>query len=171
MRKLVIKDAEVMAEAICQEIQRSEESRYDHRLHGVLMVARGMNCYDVGRWLGEYSTTIQRWVNTFETHGFSGLQEGERPGRPSRASHGILTQLEKELRQEPQYYGYTQNMWDGKLLSHHLAVRHGVRLRVRQCQRLFRQMGFRQRKPRPLIASADPMQQKVFKKTSPSGKK
>jgi transposase len=36
---------------------------------------------------------------------------------------------------------------------------------VRQCQRLFRQMGFRLRKPRPLIAHADPAAQAAYKKT------
>ena len=34
-----------------QEIQRSAEARYDHRLHGVLLVARGMTCPEVGRRL------------------------------------------------------------------------------------------------------------------------
>ncbi len=29
------------------EIRRSEESRYDHRLHGVLLVAQGMTCPEV----------------------------------------------------------------------------------------------------------------------------
>ncbi len=38
MRKLQIADAEVMRIAIQQEIGRSEESRYDHRLHGLLLV-------------------------------------------------------------------------------------------------------------------------------------
>ncbi|MBW1953883.1 MAG: winged helix-turn-helix domain-containing protein, partial [Deltaproteobacteria bacterium] len=36
---------------------------------------------------------------------------------------------------------------------------------VRQCQRLFRKMGFRLRKPRPLIAHADPEMQRQYKKT------
>jgi len=40
MRKLEIADAGVMRIAIQQEMQRSEESRYDHRLHGLLMTAR-----------------------------------------------------------------------------------------------------------------------------------
>ena len=34
MRKLEITDADVMRLAIQQEIARSDESRYDHRLHG-----------------------------------------------------------------------------------------------------------------------------------------
>jgi hypothetical protein len=41
MRKLQIEDAEVMQIALQQEIARSEESRYDHRLHGLLLVTQG----------------------------------------------------------------------------------------------------------------------------------
>jgi len=40
MRKLEISDAEVMGIAIRQEIERNEEARYDHRLHGLLLVAK-----------------------------------------------------------------------------------------------------------------------------------
>ena len=168
MHKLQIQDATVMSEAIRQEIARSEESRYDHRLHGVLMVTQGMNCYEVGRWLGEHSTTVQRWVKLFEGDGFAALREGEHPGRPSRVAPGVLGKLERELRREPRSFGYEQTLWDGKLLSRHLQQRHGVKLKVRQCQRLFRQLGFRQRKPRPQIAQADPVRQRAVKKTVPA---
>lgn len=168
MHKLQIEDAAVMSEAIRQEIARSEESRYDHRLHGVLLVAQGMNCYGVGRWLGEHSTTVQRWVKLFEAEGFAGLREGSRAGRPSRVAPGVLGRLERELRREPRSFGYAQTLWDGKLLSHHLQKHHGVRLKVRQCQRLFRQLGFRLRKPRPEIAQADPVRQRAVKKTAPA---
>jgi len=41
MRKLEIKDAGMMKIALQQEISRSEESRYDHRLHGILLVCSG----------------------------------------------------------------------------------------------------------------------------------
>src|SRR3970040_797130 len=168
MHKLQIGDAAVMSEAIRQEITRSEESRYDHRLHGGFMVAQGMNSYEVGRWLGEHSTTVQRWVKSFEAEGFAGIQEGERPGRPSRIASGVLAKLERELRREPRSLGYEQTLWDGRLLSHHLQKRHGVKLKVRQCQRLFRPFGFRLRKPRPEIAQADPVRQRAFKKTAPT---
>lgn len=38
MRKLELADSEIMRIAIQQEIVRSDESRYDHRLHGLLLV-------------------------------------------------------------------------------------------------------------------------------------
>ena len=41
MRTLEIAEAEVMQMAIRQEIDRSEESRYDSRLHGVMVVSSG----------------------------------------------------------------------------------------------------------------------------------
>ena len=41
MKKLEIADADVMRIAIQQEIQCSNEARYDHRLHGLLLVTGG----------------------------------------------------------------------------------------------------------------------------------
>jgi hypothetical protein len=67
-----------------QEIQRSEESRYDHRLHGVLLVAQGMTCPEVARLLGDAPRSVENWVHRFDQQGLAGLTEGERSGRPSR---------------------------------------------------------------------------------------
>jgi hypothetical protein len=69
--------------AIQQEIVRSDESRYDHRLHRVLLVCAGMNCYDVAGLFQHSPRTIQYWVQRFEQSGFliflkhlTGLQNG-----------------------------------------------------------------------------------------------
>lgn len=171
MRKLEISDTDVMSIAIRQEIARTDESRYDHRLHGVLLVANGMSARQAALWLNESERTVQRWVNRFEHIGFAGLQEGERPGRPSRLSNKHWQALERELRRSPRECGFAQTLWDGKLLAEHLRRRHQVELGMRQCQRLFRQMGFRLRKPRPLIAKADPAAQAAFKKTAATGRR
>ena len=114
MRRLEVSDANIMQIALQQEILRSQESRYDHRLHGVLLVSRGLTCYDVGEHLGQDPVTVQRWVRAFNAKGFAGLQEGERPGRPSRLSPGQWSELEGVLRQSPRTLGYGQNLWDGK---------------------------------------------------------
>lgn len=84
MRRLGIADAGVMEIALENEILRSEEARYDHRLHGVLLICRGLSCYEVGEMFGQHSTTIQRWVQKFEHHGFHGLEDYMKPGRPGR---------------------------------------------------------------------------------------
>lgn len=56
------------------------------------------------------------------------------------------------------------NLWAGKTLSAWVDKAYGIRLGVRQCQRLFRQFEFRLRKPRPVLARADPARQKKHKK-------
>jgi transposase len=73
MRKLEITNAKKKQLIIQQEILRSEESRYDHRLHGVLMISRGMSCGDVARWLGQDTTTVERWVKRVNSDGCDGL--------------------------------------------------------------------------------------------------
>lgn len=169
MRKLEVADREIMQIAVQQEIQRSDESRYDHRLHGVLLVTHGMSCTEVAGYLGQSPVTVQRWVQRFNAKGFAGLSEGERCGRPRRLTDVQWDEIEQALRKSPRTQGYAQNIWDGKLLSHHLQETYGIDLGVRQCQRLFRAMGFRRRKPRPLIAKADPFAQKRYKKTTQTG--
>jgi transposase len=171
MKALQIADADTMRITLQQEISRSDESRYDHRLHGVLLVCQGHSCYEVADWFGEHPCTIERWVHRFEEHGLAALREGQRAGRPRRLDDRTWAKLETDLRVHPRDLGYGQNLWDGKLLAHHLRQRYAVRLGVRQCQRLFRSMGFRRRKPRPALADADPVAQRAFKKTRPPGPK
>ncbi len=169
MRRLEITEAEVMGMAIQQEIQRSEESRYDHRLHGLLLVAGGQSCRQVARLFDEDPRTVQRWVRTFEQRGFAGLREGERSGRPRSLTSDQWSSLEGDLRRRPDDFGLVGHLWDGKRVAEHLRRRYRVELGVRHCQRLFRQMGFHLRKPRPKLALADPLGVDGFKKTASLG--
>jgi len=159
-----------MVLALQDEIHRSEEARYDHRLHGVLLVAQGMTAPQVASLLGDAPRTVEYWVQGFEKRGFAGLAEGARSGRPRRLSAEQLSELERVLRSSPAEAGLVgSGPWDGKTLSEYLARQFEVKLETRQCQRLFRQMGFRLRKPRPQIAHADPDQQAAYKKTAGAG--
>ena len=165
MKPLTIADAEIMVLGLQDEIRRWEESCYDHRLHGVLLVAQGMSCPEAGRLLGDAPRTVEYWVQRFEERGLGGLAEGARPGRPKRLSATQLQEIEAVLRRAPSDAGLSGTLWDGKTLQAWLARRYQIRLGVRQCQRMFRHFGFRLRKPRPLIAHADPTLQKTHKKT------
>jgi transposase len=171
MKALSISDAEEMILALQDEIRRSDQSRYDHRLHGVLLVAQGMSCPAVARLLGDGPRTVEYWVNRFEQTGFGGLAEGERSGRPSRLNARQLEQVNAWLRQSPQQCGVDANLWDGKTLSASIEQKFQIQLGSRQCQRLFRQLGFRLRKPRPVVGHPDPALQRTHKKTPRIGGK
>ena len=165
MKPLTITDASTIVLGLQDEIRRSEESRYDHRLHGVLLVAQGMSCLEVSRLLGDAPRTVEYWVHRFEDKGLAGLVEGERSGRPRRLNDKQLEEINSALRQAPESVGITSGLWDGKGLAAFVKKRYGVTLGVRQCQYMFKSFGFRLRKPRSLIARADPELQEAYKKT------
>lgn len=170
MRRLEIAQAETLRIAIQQEIGRSQESRYDHRLHGLLLVANGQSCQQVAELFGEDPRTVQRWVKKFEAQGLDGLREGARPGRPATLDARHWPGIKRDLRRTPGEFGHQAQLWDGRVLSEHLRRHYGVILGVRQCQRLFSQLGFRLRKPRPQVAQSDPVRVAAAKKTAASGK-
>ena len=83
MKALTVSDNDNMIMALQDEIRRNDTSRYDHRLHGVLLVAQGMTCPRVAELLGDSPRTVVNWVQRFETDGLAGLSEGQRSGRPT----------------------------------------------------------------------------------------
>ena len=166
MKPLTIADSESIILGLQDEIRRSDESRYDHRLHGVLLVAQGLTCPEVAGLLGDAPRTVEYWVNSFERKGLTGLLEGERSGRPKRLSEPQIQQINAVLRKTPREARLSGNIWDGKTLAAWIEKQYGISLGVRQCQRMFRQFGFRLRKPRPAIAQANPELQRLHKKNS-----
>ncbi len=91
MRSLEIADAAAVL-GLQQEIQRSEETRYAHRLHGVPLVAQGITCPEVARLLGDGVRSVEYWVHRYQGEGLAGLTEAERSAWPSRLN-------EKQIRE------------------------------------------------------------------------
>jgi len=169
MKTPLIPDAQTVILGLQDEIRRSHDARYDHRLHAILLVAQGMSASKVAHLLGDAPRTVAYWVSQFNEIGLAGLVEVERPGRPPRLSEEQLGEIDAVLRKRPSECGLTGNLWDGKTLSAFIMQTWGIELGVRQCQRIFRQLGFRLRKPRPKIASADPELQKQVRRTEKYG--
>lgn len=166
MKRLIIQDAPMIIMGLQDEIRRNNEARYDHRLHAILLVAQGMSCPEVAKLLGDGKRTVEYWVNNFEKHGLAGLVDGPRLGRKPKLNPDQLAEIEKAIRLPPSEFSLNSNLWDGKTLSEFILQQYNVILGVRQCQRMFRQFGFRYRKPRSLIGKGDLEQKQEFKKTS-----
>jgi transposase len=170
MKKLLIPDAETVVLGLQDEIRRSAEARYDHRLHGLLLVAQGMSGHEVARLLGDSPRTVAYWIRRFQEDGLAGIADSERPGRPRKLNEEQIEVIDTALRKKPSDFNLSGNHWEGKTLSAFIQKEWDLDLGVRQCQRLFRRLGFRLRKPRPVIASADPEQRRTVKKTRGAGK-
>ena len=169
MRKFRIPDVKTFIAAIQDEISRTPEGRYFHRLHVILHVLQGASSYEAARLYRHSPRSIQYWIHRLLSYGLEGLWDRDHPGRPSRLSSSQERELRNQIRRSPRELGYEQNLWDGPLLSHHLKERYHITLSVRQCQRLFHRLGFTLQRPRRQAREADPEKQKEFKKNSPGG--
>ena len=137
MQPLKIDNPENAVRNLQDEIRRSEESRYDHRLHAILLIAKGLSAREAANRLGDAARTVELWVHRFQEAGLEGLHEVGRPGRPSRLSQEQIAQVQSVLRSAPADAGLTADAWDSNILSIHLRSL-GVRLKPRQCRNLLR---------------------------------
>ena len=150
------------------EIRRSEEARYDHRLHAVLLVAKGMSCPEASDYLGDSERTVRYWINQYMENGLQGLIEEERPGRPSRLTKDQIEQINHALRRKPEDAGLKEVYgWQAVIGLHTEGIPNQFGHPAMPTP--FRQLRFRLRKPRPMIAHADPEVQEDFKKQYEAG--
>jgi transposase len=159
-------DDQTTALVLQDEIRRNEEARYDHKLHAVLLAAKSMSCPRIAQVLGDSERTVRNWITAYLKHGLQGLVDEEKSGRPRKLSNEQISDIEAALRLSPDDVGLAGVIWDGKILSAYIRKKFKIDLGTRQCQRLFRELGFRLRKPRPTIARSDPEIQHAFKKKS-----
>ncbi len=138
MQKLSIKHSKRKEKIVWKEIMRSKEARYGHRLHGILSMCRGLNCYESAAVWGSSPRSLEYWVRRFDENGVDGLQEKKRPGRPSGLKSDDFKQLRKELAADPILCGFPERQWNGRMLGEHLGKSYKVRLSVRHCQRLLK---------------------------------
>lgn len=124
--------------AIRAEFQKSEEARYIHRLHGVLLVLSGLNTVKAGKLLGDPQRTIAHWVIQFKKHGLTGLREAEKSGRPEKLNIVQKKALFDALAKPPKDAGLAGDKWTNRLVVSLLAKRVGLAVNLRQGTRLLR---------------------------------
>jgi transposase len=145
MRRLRLNNPEDEILLLQDEIRRSEESRYDHRLHGVLLVAQGLSAPDSAALLGDAPRTVELWVHRFQDESLAGLREVARPGRPSRLNPKKMARAQIAVRSStPAEFGLSADAWDANTLSAYLHSL-GVDLKPRQCRNLLRKWKLHER--------------------------
>jgi len=124
-------------ETIREEFRRSDEARYIHRLHGVLLVLLGLSTVKAGKLLGVPQRTIAHWTNQFKEHRLNGLKE-EKMGRPEILSPGQKQAVMAALAKSPGEAGMKADAWTNRILLAFVHKRYGIKLNIRHCSRLLR---------------------------------
>lgn len=124
--------------AIHKEFRRSQESRYIHRLHGVLLVISGMSRAQASELLGVPLRTIASWVNMFNKYGLDGLHDAEKSGRPTTLDDKQKQLLKAALNKSPEDFGLNGSVWTGLLVSEFLNKQCGVKFTMRHSRRILK---------------------------------
>jgi transposase len=174
MKRLVILDKDGIKAKIQGYFSGNEESKFIHRLHGVLLFAEkdDESCDSIGALFGNSPRTVSNWIwRINKTGDIESLRSKKQPGRPPRLSEEQRKELITVIQESPEKHGITSNVWDGKSLSAYIDKRYGVIMKTRTCQRLFRQLGFTLRRARPVVARANEEKKAETKKTSRKNRK
>ena len=163
---LKVKKFETIKKELQDYFSVHEDARFVRRLDIISLICEGHAINYVAKLFGINTTTVQRWIHRINKSGVQGLRDKSGRGRRSVLDDKDRVKLKMELEKSPTQLGYQQARWDGKLLSHHLKKQYRVELKVRQCQNLFKQLGFSMQRPQKIPSGADPKKQEEFKKTS-----
>jgi len=174
MKRLVIKNKEGIRAKIQGYFSGNEESKFIHRLHGVLLFLEkdDESCDSIGALFGNSPRTVSNWVKRVnETGDIESLRSKKQPGRPSRLSEEQRMELKAVIQEPPEKHGIPINIWDGKSLSYYIEKRYHIVMKTRTCQRLFRQLGFTLKRARPVVARTNEEKKAESKKTSRKNRK
>lgn len=162
IRKIENKDALILS--IQGALNETEEAKFYHRLDLVLLAVSGMPVKEISALYNESPTTVSYWTKKVVEQGVDSLKSDAHTGRTPRLTVEQLKQLDTDLQRLPSDFGYDRNLWDGLVLSRHLEEHYSVSLKVRQCQRILRKLGYTLQRPQTKPYGSNPEEQETFKK-------
>lgn len=168
MQKLTVSNPKKIERQINSFINDDPEAKFIFRLCSLKMFLNDPECSTekLGKIMQTSPRAIANWVhNLNETGDIEILRDKIKPGRTPKLSQEDLLDLKERIQKHPIESGMDANLWDGKSLSHFIKKRYGVQLHVRQCQRLFKKLGFSLKRGRRVVAGGNAALKKTFKKT------
>lgn len=174
MQKLELKSPEEIKIEIQKYFKKSEEAKFIHRLHGILLKIDNKDnaCETIAQLFGQSSRTISNWINKVNRAGsIEVLRDKAKPGRNSKLDFEQLDKIKSVLQSPPELSGVSANIWDGKSLAFYIKKEFDVELGVRQCQRMFKKLGFSLKRARPIVSKGDAEKKEASKKTKRANEK
>ena len=158
-------DKQALIEKGRQIVSSNDDAKYLRKVTIVNLMLNGATASSLSPACGETSRTLSSWMKTVDEQGFEALRPQKQPGRPFRLSMDQKEKIKVAILSAPSDSGY--NVWDGPALSDYINKTYGITLGVRQCQRLFHELGFSQIRPQafPSKDHEDTPRREEFKKT------
>ena len=158
---------EVLLEQGKAIMSSTDEARFHFKDFAVNMVLSGCPVSQISTRAGVSKVAVAGWVKTVDEQGFDALRSKQRSGRPPKLSAEQCAAIDSALQSDPKDFGF--KVWDGPSLSSYISNSFGVQISVRQCQRLFHDLGYSRIRPQPYPSKGyeDSEEREEFKKNGP----
>ena len=147
-------------------VNSTVDAKYQHKVEMVNLVLSGLTPSYLSTYCGDSKNTITLWVKIADEQGFEALKVKKQSGRPSKLTSEQIAEIRSVLEEDnPKKYGH--NVWDGPSLAAYIEKTYSVTLCVRQCQRLFHNLGFSLVRPQTFPSKGEQNQEErsEYKKT------
>lgn len=148
-----------------ESVKQLKDEKYIRKVTLVnLMLERKMTVEKISELSGITRRTLSRWVKIVDEEGFEALRGKTKTGRSAKLSKEQKEEIKNALINPPKELGYYK--WDGISLSDYIKNQYDIDLCVRQCQRLFHELGFSKIRPQtyPSLGESNEEEREAFKK-------
>ena len=136
--------------------RRSERHAMVSRAKIVLASADGLTIRQICQRYALDHQVVRRWIKRYAAHGYDGLKEQQRPGRPSAIEPRVLQKITTVVVQPPEKFGVPLTRWSLRELSAFLRRRYGWKVSAASICRFLRSLALKPHKVRYWLNPTDP---------------
>jgi transposase len=126
-------DKHILTKAIQRQVRGdTPRERLLHRLHSIVLVLNGRSASEVAGIYGDSPRAVAYWVSRFKEEGIAGLEEHQRPGRPSKLDARQVKTLQTFLKRAK----HKSKPINARALAAFIVSEFGISLTARQCWRI-----------------------------------
>ncbi len=131
-----------------QAINSSPYPEVRQRAIAMRLLHLGQSPEQVAQAVMVTSNTVYAWHKRWRAAGITGLRDGHRTGRPTKADKPYLQELERVLELAPRSLGLPFTLWTLNRLRLYLAEQTGILLSYTRFQALMSREGYRWKEPK-----------------------
>lgn len=128
-------------------VKANSDTVLAHRATIVNLVVSGMPATAIAENADVDARTIQKWVEKADSEGFDALRPQPKSGRPHKLSSEQKVKIKASISEDPSKHAF--DTWGGVTWSKYIEQTYDVKISIRSCQRLFKELGFSLIRPQP----------------------
>lgn len=153
----------INADELKQWIQDDANRQNAIKCQALIALTKNISVTSVCTVLGVTRETLSQWRKRIAKEGIVGLTAKAGKGRKTGLTKQIEEDLKVQLLKTPSEFGYTQAIWDGKLVCKYIKEKYSLTIAVRTSQDWLKKIGFTRQRPRYSFNKADQELNEQFK--------